>query len=472
MRRILTSLLLCSVASFASAQITFTKTAYGANQSPNSVASGDFNHDGKPDFVALEAGNQLTIYLNTGSGKFSQKARYAIVTNNNEAAIDTADMNGDGILDIVIVKQFAPEFEIWYGNGDGTFRFGKDISTLSPDAFEFVLADVNHDGKVDLVNVYNDDTSSTAYVYLNDGSANFTGMAGASLPPLVDNFVVADFDGDNKLDLLARIGGQLQEYAGDGAGHFALHSTSTVNSGAGAMTIGSFNHDSILDIALITNNCDPNGCDASKKGKAYIYLNDGKGHFGLRSSYTAGVGFGQPVAGDLNGDGIQDIVAIGDDLVNGNAVPLQYLLNAGDAHFTGPFAAGSFSRQALPVIRDLNRDGRHDLVLPAGSTYTLLNQNAAVTCAPPSSATLSARICGPANNATVSKTFTVKGSGNSPAGVARLELWIDGKKSTAVWNDQIKQSITVTAGTHRVAVVAVDRYLFKTVTAAISVKAQ
>ena len=452
------------------AQVNFSATAYGANQSPNSVVTGDFDHDGRPDFAVMEAGNQLTIFRNTGSGAFTQKAQYAIVTNDNNTRIDTADMNGDGFLDIVIGKQFIPEFEIWYGNGDGTFRFGKDVPINSGDSLNFALGDVNRDGKVDFLYQYNDDSSSFVSVYLNDGAANFTSVGGPVFPTFVDNWALADFDRDGKLDVLVRMGSTLQEYSGDGTGQFTLHQTSTVNGGTGTMTVGSFNHDAVPDIALLIRTCDAGSCTSSTNDKAYVYLNDGTGHFGLRSSYTAGVGFGDITAGDLNGDTIGDIIAVGVDSLNGNAVPLQYLLNQGTGFFDGPYSAGSYSRQGVPAVRDLNLDGRHDVVFPAGSTYTLLNQNSAVACAPPSSGALHARICGPANNATVSRTFTVTGSGNSPAGVSRLEFWVDGKKSNEVLNDQIKQTITVSAARHRIAVVAVDRF-GKTVTTAVSVLA-
>ena len=176
-------------------------------------------------------------------------------------------------------------------------------------------------------------------------------------------------------------------------------------------------------------------------------------------------------AGDLNGDGIQDILLPGADLVNGNSVALQYLLNNGDGHFTGPFSAGSFSRQDNPALRDLNLDGRHDLVVPANSSHVFLNTNASVMCTPPSSAALSVHLCSPGSGATVAKTFTVKAGGNSPAGVVLMQLYIDGKKSFELWNDQIQRSVTVSSGKHRVASVAVDRF-GKTVTKAVYVNAQ
>ncbi len=330
---------------------------------------------------------------------------------------------------------------------------------------------MNNDGKVDVAWVYNDDTSSVAWVYLNDGNANFTAVAGATLPTFVDNYVFGDFNRDGKTDLAARIGSTLYEYSGDGAGHFTQHATSSVRSGIGNLAVGSFNHDGILDIAQVVTNCDNNACDGSKPASVYVYLGDGAGHFGLRSSYSAGAGFGSITAGELNGDGVQDILVMSNDLVNGSAVPVQELLNTGDGHFTGPYSMGSYAQQSLPLVRDLNLDGRHDLVLPAGSSYVLLNQNAGVGCAPPSAAVLQTRICGPANDAAVAKTFTVKGSGNSPLGVVRMELWVDGKKSYELWNDQLSRTITVSAARHRISVVSVDRF-GKYVSKAIYVQAQ
>ena len=473
--------LICALvmSALATAQVTFSKTAYGANQSPGSAITGDFNKDGKPDFAVVEAGTLVTIYLNIGSGKFSKKAQYAIASNDNPIRIDTADMNGDGKLDIVIGKQFVSEFEIWFGNGDGTFTFGKDVNSFSPDAYSFALGDVNNDGKVDLVNAYNDDTSSFALTELNDGAANFTETGGVTFTGFASNFALADFDRDGKLDVLARVGDQLQVYKGDGAGSYVLSKSTTVPSGFGTITVGSYNHDSSLDIALRVWNCDAGTCTASKRSRVSIYLNDGTGHFGLRSAYTAGVGFGgvpaefpqvATFAVDLNGDGVQDVVLPGADYVNGTSVPLQYLLNTGDGHFTGPFSAGSIDRQDNPIGRDLNLDGRHDLVVPAGSSYVLLNTSATVMCTPPGSATLQVRICGPADGASFSRTFTVSAGGNSPAGVKLMQLYVDGKKSFELWNDQLKRTITVAAAKHRVSIVAYDRF-GKTTTKTINVTA-
>jgi hypothetical protein len=64
----------------------------------------------------------------------------------------------------------------------------------------------------------------------------------------------------------------------------------------------------------------------------------------------------------------------------------------------------------------------------------------------------------------------VSASGNSPAGISRVELWIDGKKRTEALGDQLRASVTVTAGRHRIAVVIVDTN--GTATHAVSVTAK
>jgi len=52
----------------------------------------------------------------------------------------------------------------------------------------------------------------------------------------------------------------------------------------------------------------------------------------------------------------------------------------------------------------------------------------------------------------------VKASGNSPAGVQRLEVWIDGVKKYQKWNDQLAKKFALTAGSHKFTVVVVDLY--------------
>ena len=67
-------------------------------------------------------------------------------------------------------------------------------------------------------------------------------------------------------------------------------------------------------------------------------------------------------------------------------------------------------------------------------------------CPPPSSANLAAKICGITDGATVTSPVRVKASGNSPAGVNQLQVWIDGKKKYVKWGDQLSRSFTLIQG--------------------------
>jgi hypothetical protein len=126
------------------------------------------------------------------------------------------------------------------------------------------------------------------------------------------------------------------------------------------------------------------------------------------------------------------------------------------------------------TVRDLNLDSRHDIALVSSNplagtdeTAVLLNQNAATNCAPPSAATLSAKFCAatPSTNA-----LTVHASGNSPEGIRRVELWVDGHKRAQAFSDQLNTKIGVAAGLHTVTVVAVDTNDSRLAKATIQVK--
>jgi hypothetical protein len=467
------------LASATFAQVTFSKAQYGAGRVGGKVVTGDFNRDGYPDIATVDASNLLTIYLNTGSGTFVKKAGYTVSRIDIPVKYDTADLNNDGILDIVVVKEFDPAFNIWLGNGDGTFHFDKSVPT-NDWAFDgdFTLADVNHDGNVDLFFVFNGDSSTYGEAYYNDGDENFSRVFGPTIGAFAENWALDDFDGDGKFDVLTRTESddfstaQLRLYSGDGAGIFTFTASSPVVPQFGAMTVGSFNRDTALDVAIRYLDCGTGSCTTSSPSRVYFYQNDGTGHFALRSRYVAGVGAGLATAGDLNGDGFQDLWLEDADVINGTAVQAQYLLNHGDGTFSGPFNAGAYDRQSVATIRDINRNGRNDVMAGlSGGTWVFRNTSSAVMCVPPGSATLNVRICGPGDGSVQKTTFTVAAGANSPAGVVKLSLWIDGKKRYELWNDQLKRSVTVSAGRHRVAIVATDRFS-TTTTKAVNITAQ
>jgi len=127
---------------------------YPVGLNPNGVAVGDFNRDGNLDIAVADSGSvdtntDVAVLLGKGDGSFKPASFFA--AGNDPESIATADLNGDGKLDLVVDGYYANYLMTLLGNGDGTFRppiigAGGDSEVLSA-----TLADMNHDGKVDAI---------------------------------------------------------------------------------------------------------------------------------------------------------------------------------------------------------------------------------------------------------------------------------------------------------------------------------
>src|SRR5258708_7657211 len=112
------------------------------------IATGDFNHDGKPDVVMTVNGG-FAVALGNGDGTFQATVFYPTQLS---YFLAVADFNGDGNLDIVTADDnLGPStVSVYLGNGDGTFKTPPVVSgTTNPNVF-VVVGDFNRDGKPDI----------------------------------------------------------------------------------------------------------------------------------------------------------------------------------------------------------------------------------------------------------------------------------------------------------------------------------
>jgi uncharacterized protein (TIGR03437 family) len=312
------------------------------------AASGDFNHDGKPDLAVLfsdVAGNgEIDVLLGNGDGTFRAPLIIAVPFN-NPLFLAEADLNADGVSDLVVSSQGAPV--VFLGKGDGTFKAPLPVSGGSTNP-GFVLGDFNGDGKTDIAIA--GQGSPTVSVLLGNGDGTFGKEILSPLPSPASGFngqiAAVDFNGDGKLDLAVALGGsplagtqQLAILPGKGDGTFGA---AVMSAGIENLVAADFNGDGIPDLIGLVS---PSMSFPSEQGALAVRLGNGDGSFQADQLILGQAALFAVI--DLNGDGLPDVVDLYSDsllgLVNDSqpAAPLTVVSAA--SYSAGPLAAGSIA---------------------------------------------------------------------------------------------------------------------------------
>jgi len=350
------------------------------------AALGDMNRDGKLDIVLAwspEPAGTVDVLLGQGDGTFAQTA-YAV--GHDTADIDVGDLDGDGRLDVATVgkpRDGVGAVSLLFGKADGTLAAPTDYS-LPGNPSLVRLADVNGDGRLDVVTVSSDVTTVTV---LLGGGALRTVQTDAKTQPTA--MALGDVNGDGKLDLAlahadANSGeGSVAILLGRGDGSFAPTNVVSVCDGPASVALGDFDGDSRLDLAVA---CDLYASGSGNTVGLHVLLGLGDGTFTPRGDYLGtGYGVSSVALGDLNKDGQLDIVTVEAFAISG----VNVLLGKGDGSFADPVEyATPWGAHRIALV-DINRDGNLDVVTQddytggwGGSAITLLLGNGDGTLAP------------------------------------------------------------------------------------------
>ncbi|HTS58585.1 MAG TPA: FG-GAP-like repeat-containing protein [Terriglobales bacterium] len=163
----------------------------------------DFNHDGKPD-LAVSFGNAIAVFLGDGAGSFRALAAITLPEGIFTGTPLAADLNGDGILDLV------SRSHVLFGLGDGTFQppipYAPVAGASTPVAeTAFALTDLDGDGRIDLATVENapdQPVTNRLRIFLGRGDGIFSAPVELAVGWGPGAGIAADFEGDGRVDLL------------------------------------------------------------------------------------------------------------------------------------------------------------------------------------------------------------------------------------------------------------------------------
>jgi hypothetical protein len=278
---------------------------------------------------------------------------YAVPTGAWPNSVVAADVNGDGKVDLINSDYEFSTVSVLTNDGSGRFAVTVTLTTGNSPA-SVVAADVNGDGKVDLITAnIGDDTLS---VFTNNGSGGFALAESLAVGPDPYSLLAADVNGDGKPDLLctANHGNSISVLTNDGSGGFAPAPSVTSGLNPAGLVAADVNGDGRIDLV----------CGNLIGTSLSVLTNDGHGGFALCSSPVLSAHLAALAAADINGDGKVDLIC-----ANANIVSV--LTNNGAGSFAVAFNLVVGPRPFALKAVDINRDGKTDLICLNEFTNTL-----------------------------------------------------------------------------------------------------
>jgi archaellum component FlaF (FlaF/FlaG flagellin family) len=395
---------ICLAAVCATAQAQFeTRATSPFPEGTYSIATGDFNHDGKLDVVeTTDAG--FSVALGNGDGTFQNATTYSTKLSYYLAV---ADFNGDGNLDVVTADQdFPSTVSVYLGNGDRTFRTSPIVSSTTNANLFVAVGDFNGDGKPDVAVI----DLPYISVLLGNGDGTFG-------PPSDNNsfqgakwLAVTDFNNDRKADVLATgqfgSGYTIGVLLGNGDGTLQNSITVPLLYVPSTVAAGDLNRDGNMDAVL-----------SDDLGGLAVFLGNGNGTLQPPVYYnTTGVSGEAVVVHDLNMDGNLDVV-IGVVSATESGVDVFWGNGDGTLQPAQYFAAGT---TGLVAVGDLNGDQLPDLVMGTSSfgVVTMLNTGA-VNFLPTAPLKFPTRVI---NTKSPAQTVTLTNSGKSRLSISSIRV--------------------------------------------------
>src|SRR5215203_2576633 len=285
-----------------------------AGPSPNDIAVKDFNQDGNADLAfANHEQKFLTVLLGNAKGNFTAASAspFRVEGIPHTHGVSAGDFNRDGLVDLVTDSWGNDQVEVLFGDSHDIFKSQRKFFKVGKRPYQRLrVADINADGADDIVTTNGEGNNVT--VLLSDGKGGFNESPGSPFAcgDAPFGIAISDVNADGKADLavinspasMAEGKGKngLTVLLGDGKGKFTIMTGSPFEAGKipNRIAAGDVNGDGVNDIIVSDND----------SNKIYVFLMNKDGRVSSQSSITVGNHPKGIAIADLNADGKGDIV--------------------------------------------------------------------------------------------------------------------------------------------------------------------
>ncbi len=351
----------------SSAQVSFLPAhGYSVGNRPLSITAADLNGGGKVDLICANGNDgTLNVLTNNGSGDFGISATYFVGGDFSHptTCVVVADVNGDGRLDLISSNVGGNSLNLLTNDGAGNFSFGMPITVGGNSGYSsenVTPADVNGDGKIDLIVSIFGDNSVRVLTNSGQGVFGLSATFAANGPAAV---AVADINNDSKPDLIIANEGLFPSwnntitiFTNQAGGVFGSNATYTVGSGPVWVAVADINGDQKADLICANYNV------GNSPGTLTVLTNNGYGVFGFNATCTVGGEPAKVIAEDFNGDGHIDLASV--NAGSGPDYPgtISVLTNNGSGSFALAATLSVGARPLSFVAADINANGRLDFI--------------------------------------------------------------------------------------------------------------